>query len=387
MPYEMKFKFIPAGFPASTIPAQGYGWICVKEFVSSEDGLVFVERLEGMAQMLFPAISPSISILAANVNHYLAIIRPDSTGAIYINELNFQSRSLPKRPVNAGQPLSFDDLADVKEMRIYLQDQRIVVPGDCGIALFFGVGWRRGLFYDFSPLAMPPASGVPRDYDIETLLGQYYTYLGFQGRLQIADADWKQMLQQRWFPFISLKMRTIQEILSHVRNGLAVDDLLPKIHQEVLAGLDGELGKWQENLVFKDHMEFLRRAAERYKEGDYISAVSILFPKIEGILRGFHGAPRSRGRIGQSALIQAAIDNNPNVQHEHCLLLPARFREYLSEVFFEDFDPKNPENLTRHTVAHGVAPVTDFNLKGITLGFLILQQLSYYLISPDVLQP
>ena len=154
MPYEMKFKNLPAGFPASTIPAQGYGWICEKEFVSSDDGPLFVGRLEGMAQMLFPAISPSISIFAANINHYLAIIRPDSTGTIYINELNFRSRALPKRPANAGQPFSFDDLADVKEMRIYLQDERVVVPGDCGIVLFFGVGWRRGLLYDLSPL--PP---------------------------------------------------------------------------------------------------------------------------------------------------------------------------------------------------------------------------------------
>ena len=32
------------------------------------------------------------------------------------------------------------------------------------------------------------------------------------------------------------------------------------------------------------------------------------------------------------------------------------------------------------------APATDFNLKGTTLGFLILQQLSYYLIAPDVTQ-
>jgi hypothetical protein len=31
-----------------------------------------------------------------------------------------------------------------------------------------------------------------------------------------------------------------------------------------------------------------------------------------------------------------------------------------------------------------VAPAADFNLKGATLGFLILQQLSYYLIPPDV---
>jgi hypothetical protein len=61
------------------------------------------------------------------------------------------------------------------------------------------------------------------------------------------------------------------------------------------------------------------------------------------------------------------------------LLLPNRFSTFLREVFFEQFDPKNPENLSRNTVAHGVAQVVDFNMKAATLGFLILEQLSYCL--------
>ncbi len=382
MPHEMKFKKIPAGFTMQAIKAAGYGWICTEEFVSSEDGNLFVDRLESMAQMLFPAISPSVAIIAANVNHYLAIIRPDSTGTIYINELNFRSKALPKRACTAGELLSFDDFADVREMRAYLNDERVVVPADCGVVLFFSVGWRRGLLYDLSPL--PPGSGTPRRYDIETLFGQCYAYLGFQARLQIAKPEWEQLLRERWFPFISLKTQTIQDILGHVRNGCSVDDLLERVHQEVLDGLNVELSKWGQHPFFRNHLDLLRRAVERYREGDYISAASILFPRIEGVLRDYHGVPRSGERIGQSALVQAAIDKNPNVQHNHSLLLPAKFREYLREVFFEDFDPQNPENLTRHTVAHGVAPATDFNLKGATLGFLVLQQLSYYLIEPDV---
>ena len=161
MPCEMTFKNIPAGFSAQAIKSLGYGWICTKEFVSSGDGNLFLDRLEGMAQMLFSAISPSVPIIASNVNHYLAIIRPDSTGTIYINELNFRSKALPKRPCKAGQLFSFDDFADVKEMRPYLHDERVEVPGDCGVVLFFSVGWRRGLLYDLSPL--PPGSGTPRE--------------------------------------------------------------------------------------------------------------------------------------------------------------------------------------------------------------------------------
>ena len=384
MPHEMKFKIIPAGFGPQPIRGPCYLWICTKEFVSSEDGALFVDRLEGMGQMLFPAITPSLEIIPARVNHYLAIIRPDSTGTMYINELDFRSKILPKRSFETGQPVSFDDIADVREMCLYLHDEHVVVPADCGVVLFFSVGWRRGLFYDLDPLS--PDSGTPRDYDIETQFGQCYAYLGFQSRLQITKPEWDEMLRERWFPFISLKTGTIQEILGHVRNGRSVDDLLERIHQEVLSGLEAELSKWGQHPFFGDHLDLLKQAVNRYRAGDYISAVSILFPRIEGILRGYHRVSRSGEKISQSALVQAAVDNNPNVQHKHSLLLPTKFRDYLLEIFFENFDPEKPENLTRHTVAHGVAPATDFNLKGATLGFLILQQLSYYLFAPDVRQ-
>jgi hypothetical protein len=79
--------------------------------------------------------------------------------------------------------------------------------------------------------------------------------------LQIAETEWTQLLQDRWFPFISLKAATIQDMLAHVRNGQSVDDLLQRIHQEVTNGLEAELAKWAQNPFFKDHMEFLRRAA------------------------------------------------------------------------------------------------------------------------------
>jgi hypothetical protein len=55
---------------------------------------------------------------------------------------------------------------------------------------------------------------------------------------------------------------------------------------------------------------------------------------------------------------------------------------FLKDVYFAGFDPVSPSGLSRHTVAHGVAPSEDFNLKSGTMGFLILEQIRYYLI-PD----
>lgn len=55
------------------------------------------------------------------------------------------------------------------------------------------------------------------------------------------------------------------------------------------------------------------------------------------------------------------------------------FHKYLDEVYFRNFDPDNPTNISRNTIAHGVAKSQDFSIKAATIGFLILDQLFYFI--------
>jgi hypothetical protein len=383
MPFELSFtkKQMPAGFCVQSRMGPGKVPVCVTEFVSSEDGDLLVTRLEGISQMIFAATTPTVIINPSTVEHFLAIVRPDATGTLYINELSILTRMQSKVKFTPGELVGFDDIADVQRMRVLHDDSILTVPNDAGVVLFFSVGWRKGLYYDFSPL--PSGKGSPRQFDIEVLFGQLYAHLAFQERLRISAEEFEHLIDERWFPFISLKRQTISNILNYVRSGWAVDKLLDQIHEEVVQGLPGELSKWKANPLFEDHIEVLQRAVDRFLENDFISAASILFPRIEGVLRTYHILHSPKQKINQDNLIQSAITSNPNVQHQNSLLLPAKFRTYLQKVFFVPFDPKDPQQLSRHTVAHGVTPVADFDKKGATLGFLILQQLSYYLVSPD----
>jgi hypothetical protein len=61
------------------------------------------------------------------------------------------------------------------------------------------------------------------------------------------------------------------------------------------------------------------------------------------------------------------------------LFLPKNFQRYLKEVYFAGFDPRNPMDLSRNTVSHGVAPVEKFSLKSSLIGLLILDQLFHYM--------
>ena len=73
--------------------------------------------------------------------------------------------------------------------------------------------------------------------------------------------------------------------------------------------------------------------------------------------------------------VDAKADN------EGSLLLPQRFKDYLKDVYFANFDlTKENVPLSRHSVGHGVAKASDVNLKSAVLGILIVHQLFYFLL-------
>jgi hypothetical protein len=278
-----------------------------------------------------------------------------------------------KKSVDAGQVIYGNDIADVRELVFH----DINIPDDVGVMVLFSVGWRKGLFYDLGPLS---SKENKRDYDLNRLLGGYYAYLSFQERFNIPDSEWDSLLQNGWFPFITLNNDLVSGVLNHNRAAWNVDDLLPRIRQEVLNRLPDGLKSWANIKAFEPHMEFISKAAEHYQENDFISCISVLFPRIEGIMREFQSIRGQPEKANQKDLASTVLspDVNPK-DHQFSPLLPLRFHEYLTKVYFANFDPTRTDNtLSRHTVGHGVATKDNFNLKGSTLGFLILDQLSYY---------
>jgi hypothetical protein len=70
------------------------------------------------------------------------------------------------------------------------------------------------------------------------------------------------------------------------------------------------------------------------------------------------------GRPSVRALLQTVLEAGTSGRHSHSLLLPDNFVHYLREVYFANFDPKNPNVFSRHSIAHGVAPAADFTQSG-----------------------
>jgi hypothetical protein len=168
---------------------------------------------------------------------------------------------------------------------------------------------------------------------------------------------------------------------NHAREGWPIDDLLPK----VVAAVKGDLPKTRALVasgpLFGRHRKVLLEALRAFEQGEYALAAAACYPRIEGILREHH-AIRGTGKPKPAALAATATQKagDPTLN----LLLPLRFEQYLTDVFFgfEDFsDPTQVTRVTRHAVAHGVASDELLDEKAAVIGVLLVQQLAYLL--PD----
>jgi len=135
------------------------------EFTSSEDGEIFVTRLEGIAQELLSALPEKARVQPSQVDHLVGIYRKDMTATVYLNECFIRAQVRSARRIEAGELATEDDIADVLSASFVVRanGEEVVFPPDAGLMVVFSSGWRKGLFFDQAPL-LP--DGKERDYDV-----------------------------------------------------------------------------------------------------------------------------------------------------------------------------------------------------------------------------
>ena len=143
-----------------------------------------------------------------------------------------------------------------------------------------------------------------------------------------------------------------------------------------MAGVDARLRGWQRRELLDQQMGFLTTALERFRAGDNVSCISVLYPRVEGVMRCLFAQENPGQRADQEEMVVNLVEN----QYPHSMLLPQRFRDYLGAVYFQGFDlSKGSLPLSRHTVAHGVSQAGDYDFIRAAVGFMIFDQLFHYL--------
>ncbi len=370
MPVEIHLEMPPAGYSLTAARAnEETVAVQFQEFTSTEDGQHFIQRLEGIPTDILRRLSPTI--YPSQVDNLLAICDREGKATVYVNEITQRARVRASGPVKAGAVVTKNDIVDIDRLELGVN-----IPDDAGVVFVFSVGWRKGLFYDFGPIGGPDPQ--PRQYDIATILGQAYCHVLFQERFSISDEEWGALFATKWFLFAALRNESIDTLISHVRCGWDPDEKLDDFVTEIKDRLSRMLDGWRNHSSFAPHVDILDRAVDRFQNDDFLSCTGLLYPRIEGILRTHHTSLGSATRPSPANLTDTAVASR--LDNYKCLLLPHRFAAYLRDVYFANFNPVAQNiDVSRHSVAHGVAAVSEFNKKSALLAILVVHQLFYFL--------
>jgi hypothetical protein len=367
---EIRLKERVIGFAAGAALPGAKVPVVSREFTSSEDGSLFVSRLEGFQGSLISQVPdcPPPSF----IDTFLAVIHPDLRTTVIVNELSAHVSVRAKRAVKAGDLFRLDDVLDITRKELSEP-----IPEECGLVLIESFGWRKSLFFDLEPLT---EDGKRRDFDLGLVLGSQHAYLLFQEQLRITDHQWEELFKQHWFPFRFLPFDTLKTVLNRAGERWDIDEILSD--EKVMAALELAADSNSALLAspfFADHRQLIAHAFERFRAKDYKSTVAILFPRIEGVLRSIH-AGTSTGNASASALVVSSTATFEQKRGDATLLMPSKFREYLDRVYFRGWHPgQPPSHVSRHTVSHGVAPESEFNKKAAVVAVLTVLQLALYL--------
>jgi hypothetical protein len=176
---------------------------------------------------------------------------------------------------------------------------------------------------------------------------------------------------------VGISSLRIREMIQFARADWDVDEHLEAIMDDVRRSLGRLRSQIERSSLFDGHRQVVFRALQHFEQGDHVSAATMLYPRIEGVLRGRHSLIPGVGRVSQDALAAGAAADVDERRHPWSLLLPRRFQTYLKEVYFANFDPANPSGVNRNTIGHGIAPENEINGKASTLAVLILEQITF----------
>ncbi len=90
MPLVVQLPMLPTGFLAEDSFGGENAPAFVTEYLTTEDGNDFVQRAEGISNVLCRAFE-ALRVRPSQVDHLLAVIRPDRGTTVYCNELHFKA--------------------------------------------------------------------------------------------------------------------------------------------------------------------------------------------------------------------------------------------------------------------------------------------------------
>lgn len=372
--YEVQLKERIAGYSVSAAKAGEKVQVQFSGATSTEDGDLHLKYLNGFPQTILSMLEKEFQ--PSDIKSMVVLISKDLKAKIYINEVEVYAQAFAKaKKIEKGQAVGKDDISGFDRIQL----SGIEFPEDHAYFCILSLGWDKAYIFDFSPLDDQLDRKI--EYDVEKLLGSYFSYLSFGSIHKIPASDWDNILRQNWFPFYALKFSTVELIVSYARAEWNIDELINKIESDILFYIEERKPIWDNDENLSPFVCFLESALSRHKADDFLSSSSIIYPKIEALIRKdfVTDNPNKEGRQ-QNALVEHITEKTLRSISALTTFIPDKFKRYLEECYFKDFSVSGDDNpVSRHSVAHGASTIDKFDKKASLLGLLVFSQIAEYI--------
>jgi len=353
-----------------------------RAFYTDYDGDFFFSCLDGISRVFLNKWLTKNKKSPSEISNCLIFLDRNSVAKFFINCPIRMEILLKGNPISQGR-IYKNDIADIRK----LEFPGVHFPEKCAIIFIFSDDWRRGLYFDFFPLDEKYENSGE---NLNELFARFYVQLHFPEIFRQTPELKQKMYEKGWFPFIRLLGSHYTDLFNLMKNDLPIIEFEDQMVDSYDPMIENIVNSWMKNQNFKDREIFIWKGIQEYLEKDYISSISILYPQIEGLIRGLpipdidlKGVPM--GEKLTDKIVQTTNQYNP----DSSLFISEKFKDFLINSYFSKFDPNNgPADLSRHSLAHGMATYEkDYSKITAFQTILILDQLSFYVMSsPKIIE-
>lgn len=346
-----------------------------RAFLTDDDGTFFYSCLNQISRLFLREWVIRERTNESSISNCLILMSKENSAKVYINIPTIMN-IIARRRINAGDPIAREDIADIRE--IVFDDTEIKDTNYLAIIYIFSIGWKKGLFYDFTSMAKK-SSEAQSINSIRTLLASFYAYIIFPEIHKIYPEIKEALTRDGWFPFIRILGKNFDLLCDAIKNNFPISDVsLDIINSFDKKYVNDMVDAWMKKELFKNHEIIIRKGIDEFLEEDYISSIHILYPRIEGLMRHIYLGEEQKATSFNLAKKLASMGKQRT--NEFGLFLPDDFDAYMREFYFSSFDlEKGDINLSRHSLAHGVAKDSEFNKIKAFQAILIMDQISFYI--------
>ena len=348
--------------------------VAVKGFISSNQKHFFSGAMDCYTIFLQSFVQ------LENCNYFLILRHEDKSADVFINDFQIALRCISKAKIAPSRLVNKKDIADIEA----LEFPEITISKTDAIIFCMRVGWKFGLYFNFTANPKRGEGPVLEPSQIYCDLGQAYRFMLFEEEYDLVKNNeiYPRMLSDGWFPFIELIGGDYQELskLYSYQWLDQIDGFLKKFNKDRINQMTES---WWSKKQFQDKRALIEAGISAFLQdtsAGYINSINTLYPQIEGIM-GFEFYKEHKKKPSFKELMEYIRDRAQNrFSSEGSLGFPQYFYSYLVTNVFQDFDLGTGKiDLARHSSAHGYARQEDFTKTKALQALLILNQIFFYL--------